>query len=428
MGANGAGCAGAEPFPPPLNEAAYHGVMGEIVREIAPHTEADPAGILAVLLSGIGNALGRSAHALVMAKPHHARLNVILVGPSRTGAKGSAQSAAEAVLGEAVPGWHRQRRVTGLSTGEGLIKAVRDPRIDKEPIRDKAKNVIGYQEVMVDAGVEDKRLWVVEEEFAKVIKVMARESNTLSAIIRDAWDGGNLQTLTSGNPSLATDPHIAIVGHITPIDLKKYLQSTEIANGFANRFLWFMVRRVRLLPDGDTLDPGRLRYWGELLGGSIRDARERLVYPLRRDVEARAKWHAVYGAFGRVPDGVLGTVLSRAEAQVLRLSVLYAALDVSPRITLAHLDAALAVWTYVHNSALCIFGDATEDPVIDTVVAALRDGPKATAELSNRFNRNIPQLGETLELLEDRGMLRSYEIATKGRPRTMWALAEAEAD
>jgi hypothetical protein len=46
----------AEVWPPALVDAAYHGIIGEIVHEIAPHTEADPVGILAVLLSGIGNA------------------------------------------------------------------------------------------------------------------------------------------------------------------------------------------------------------------------------------------------------------------------------------------------------------------------------------------------------------------------------------
>jgi hypothetical protein len=383
---------------------------------------------LAVLLSGIGNALGRSAHALVIGKPHHARINAVLVGKTREGAKGSAQGAAEAVLAQALPGWHRLRRVTGLSTGEGLIKAVRDERIDKEPIRDKGKNIVGYQDVIVDSGVQDKRLWVVEEEFARVIKVMQRETNTLSALIRDAWDGGNLQTLTSGNPYLATEPHITIIGHITPEELKRYLGATEVANGFANRFLWWLVRRSQLLPDGDTLDPARLRYWGEQLGAVVEEVRERLIFPLRRDDAAREKWHRVYPRFGEGVTGLLGAVLSRAEAQTLRLSVLYAALDLSPVIGLDHLNAALAIWEYCHNSALVIFGDETGDPVMDTILAALKDGPKTTTELHNRFSRNLAadQMTDTLELLQERGLVTGVEIPTGGRPRVLWTLVPDE--
>jgi hypothetical protein len=411
---------GAEPFPPPIADAAYHGILGDIVRAIAPHTEADPVGILAVLLSGVGNALGRSAHALVSGKPHHARLNVILVGKTRGGAKGSAQSAAEAVLAHAIPGWHRARRVTGLSTGEGLIKAVRDEVWGVEAV--KKGGAVESVDVLVDAGVPDKRLWVIEEEFARVIKVMGREGNTLSAVLRDAWDGNNLQVLTKGTPYAATEPHITIDGHVTPEELRRYLQASEVANGFANRFLWFMVRRSQLLPDADTLDVGLLERWGKELGAAIQEASESLTFPLRRDEAAREKWHLVYPRFGEGTNGMLAAVLSRAEAQALRLSVLYAALDLSPVIALPHLDAALAVWDYCHNSAVCIFGDGTGDPVIDTVLAALQTGPLSQTEISNRFNRNLGNLDDTLELMEERGLIRRETVQTGGRPRSMWHL------
>ena len=38
----------------------------------------------------------------------------------------------------------------------------------------------------------DKRLFLVEGEIASTLKVMERETNTLSPVIRSAWDGGNL--------------------------------------------------------------------------------------------------------------------------------------------------------------------------------------------------------------------------------------------
>ncbi len=48
---------------------------------------------------------------------------------------------------------------------------------------------------------------------------MAREGNTLSAIIRQAWDTGNLQVKTRNNPNRATGAHISIIGHITKDEL-----------------------------------------------------------------------------------------------------------------------------------------------------------------------------------------------------------------
>ena len=101
----------------------------------------------------------------------------------------------------------------------------------------------------------DKRLLVVETELVSAFKVAARDGNTLSPVIRQAWETGTLRTLTRNNPLTATDAHISIIGHIPAEELLRHLTSTEIANGFANRFLWFTVRRSRLLPDGGNFDP-----------------------------------------------------------------------------------------------------------------------------------------------------------------------------
>ena len=72
-----------------------------------------------------------------------------------------------------------------------------------------------YKTVVIDDGVLDKRLFVIESEFANVLKVMAREGNTLSPVLRRAWDTGDLRTLTKNSPARATGAHISIIGHIT---------------------------------------------------------------------------------------------------------------------------------------------------------------------------------------------------------------------
>jgi hypothetical protein len=41
-------------WPAPPDPAAYHGLAGEIVNRIAPHTEADPVAILSQLLVAFG--------------------------------------------------------------------------------------------------------------------------------------------------------------------------------------------------------------------------------------------------------------------------------------------------------------------------------------------------------------------------------------
>ena len=61
-------------------------------------------------------------------------------------------------------------------------------------------------------------------------------------------------SLMTKNPTVASDTHIACVGHVTADELRRHLQETDAANGFANRFLWLCVRRSQFLPDGGKLD------------------------------------------------------------------------------------------------------------------------------------------------------------------------------
>jgi Protein of unknown function (DUF3987) len=103
---------------------------------------------------------------------------------------------------------------------------------------------------MVDPGVPDKRLLVVEPELASVLEQTRPEGNTLSATLRQAWDGGKLDTLVKNCRATATEVHVSVIGHITPEELRRKLTATEQANGFANRFLWIYARRSKELAWG----------------------------------------------------------------------------------------------------------------------------------------------------------------------------------
>ena len=93
----------------------------------------------------------------------------------------------------------------------------------------------------------------MESEFASVLRVAGRDGNTLSAILRDAWDRGRLQTMTKNNAAKATGAHVSLIGHVTADELRRELSSTEAGNGFANRFLWVCARRSKELPEGGDL-------------------------------------------------------------------------------------------------------------------------------------------------------------------------------
>jgi hypothetical protein len=265
-------------FPEPLSELAFHGLAGDIVRRIEPHTEADPVALLIQVLIAFGNVIDRFAHAMADGSRHAMNLFCVLVGKSSKARKGTSWSHVRRLFNRVDEEWAQNCIVNGLSSGEGVIWAVRDQI---------SRTVKGKREI-VDAGVKDKRLCVVEGEFANVLRVMGREGNTLSPVIRSAWDSGNLRSITKNAPARATDAHISILGHITRDELRRLLTETESANGFGNRFLWLAVRRSKCLPEGGNLDDDNLNDLVLQIHEAIEFAR--MAGLVRRDDDARKLW------------------------------------------------------------------------------------------------------------------------------------------
>lgn len=408
-------------WPEAPDPAALHGLAGDVVRAVEPHTEADPVALLGQFLVAFGNVVGRGPHFVAEADRHYPNLFAGLVGTTAKGRKGSSLGQVRRLFETLEPAWAKDRILSGLSSGEGLIWAVRDPIEKQVPIKEKGR-VVDYQTVIEDHGVDDKRLLVVEEELGSTLRVMARDGSTLSATIRCAWNTGDLQTLTKNSPARATGAHISIIGHITRDELLRYLDSTETANGFANRFLWLCVRRSKVLPEGG-------RFHEVDAGPLVRRLRQALEFArtageMRRDEAAREVWHAVYPALSEAKPGLLGAAVARGEAQVMRLACLYALLDCSAVIREEHLLAALALWEYAEASARFVFGDSLGDPVADQILRALRgaaDGMTRT-DISHHFGRNVSsgRLGRALELLLENHLAERTQEPTGGRPEERW--------
>ena len=240
-------------YPEPLGLAAFHGLAGEIVRRIEPHTEADPVALLFQLLAAFGNLIGHDHYIIADGARHYLNLYGVLVGQSSKGRKGTSWNHIANLMERVDPEWRQDCISYGLSSGEGLIWEVRDPIEETKPIKKKGRHTGEYETYIANHGEADKRLLVIESEFANVLKVMTREGNTLSPVIRSAWDCGDLKTMVKNSPAKATGAHISIVGHITRDELRRLLTQTESANGFANRFCWLAVKRSKCLPDGGAI-------------------------------------------------------------------------------------------------------------------------------------------------------------------------------
>jgi hypothetical protein len=402
---------------PTMAEAAYDGLAGEIVRTIEPHSEADPVALLIQLLVCFGNIVGRHRYFVIESTRHYSNLSVALVGRTSRGRKGTALDRIRAVVKVADEIWTNERIRGGLSSGEGLINEVRDPSMKWD-----AKE---NREVIVDAGVRDKRLLLVEPEFAGVLAVMERSGNTVSQLIRKAWDGERLATMTRNSPLTATEAHISVIGHITEDELRGRLTRTDMANGFANRFLFALIKRSKLLPFGGNLTDSEILHLGEELRRAV-DAACDLVAPrLTMTEAARTRWNQVYTSLTAERPGLLGAVIARAEAQVVRLALLYALLDRATQIDTVHLEAGLAVWDYCEGSARRIFGEALGDDTADEIyVALVRAGKQGMSRTSinDLFGRHRSRgrIAPALTLLLRYGKARTENQPTRGRAIELW--------
>jgi len=418
-----AGGGGEEPTQKPewpeMDESAYRGVFGRICAAVAPHTEGDEVAVVTGAIVAVGNAVGRGPYMQIGATRHRTNLFISHVGGTAKGRKGSAWNPIKDIMHATDSDWTENRILSGLSSGEGLISEVRDAV--RVPDKDGDMKI-------VDQGVKDKRLLVMEGELSQALKVMKREGNTLSPVMRNAWDGETLRTMVKHSPHRATDPHISVAGHITLAELIRHLTETEMANGLANRFQWFLVQRSKSLPFGGEWHTVNLAPITRTLAGILEFANR----PFRMEWGSDAKelWCAAYEMLTEDRAGMFGAVTARAEAQTLRLAMIYALADHSHEIRRTHVESALAVWEYAEASALYVFGDATGDPDADKVLAALKgvEGDSMTrTEVSELFGRNKSRqdLDRIREALIRTGRIR-VSLSTEGgskKPVERWHAA-----
>lgn len=405
---------------PQLPAEAFHGLFGDIVAAFEPHTEADPAGILACLLTYFAAAVGSTPHFRLSSTTQNARINVVVAGDSARARKGTAESMARWVMRTADMAITSERRVTGLNSGEGLIEAVRDPRWGKD------KN--GH-EVLLDAGVDDKRLLLYEPEFAgRLLTAIKRSGSTISALLRTAWDDGNLQTMNARNPLRATGAHLCVIGNVTIDELLNGVSGDDLAGGLLNRFLFVAVRSVRRLPFGGTLSDLEVEKLGQQLRARLEAARCRGRIDF--DESCRERWPDAYDALmDDAPTGPLGHLTARAPTQVQRLALIYALADGAPTIGLEHLAAGIAFWGYCRESADLIFsqdcaGRVTGDIDGDELLTLLVDSgrPWGVMEIREHFRWSGTKEAGVRARLEKQGLIKVGMVPREGgigRPTTV---------
>lgn len=401
-----------------IEDAAKIGVVGRLLDAISPVVEPSESSLMFPLLCVIGNILGPDVYISMAGSKHPPRLNCVLVGPTAKGRKGTAWAYVRELLEEIIPSYVYENIKSGLSSGEGLIHDVRD-----DYVKVKKNKQTGEVEEEIEQGIEDKRRFIIESEFARVLRVINRDSNILSTVIRDAWDTGNLTVLTK-QPYKATNSHISIVGHITQRELNTTLDEVEQENGFANRFMWIYTEREKLVPLGSTPQTSKwekIKY--EL--SSLLTKKQQKEYKLSK--EAESLWIEIYKELAEEEQGLVGVILARGEPTILRISLIYAILDDASEIQLKHLQAGYACYKYISYSVNKIFPQIKLSDKERAIIDHLKNrGEANSTDLHALFNNSssvkIPELVSNLIGLE----LITVETGSNpmGRPEMVYKLVD----
>jgi hypothetical protein len=391
------------PAIPVIDQHAFYGLAGRIVKDLAPYTEADLGALLIQLLVIVSQVVGRTSYWEVSGTQHFLNQFVCILGNTADGRKGTGLSLIRSILSHIEPDFMKTNIASGFSSGEGLVANLRDAT-DEE-------NSAAVESIL--KRVNDKRRVFVEEEFANVLKVIKREGNTLSGLLRNLWDGKSLQVLVKNNPMTASDPMCSIIAHCTPTEFRNHIQAVDISNGLLNRFLFCYSISSRLLPIPDPIPHDITDYIHLELRKVIDFGRS--VGEMVFTENARDLWKKIYVAsHDMVAPEDLSAITARSLPILRRLACSYAIFDKKPDIDCEHLIAALAIIDYSEATCRLLLGNTAPDRDQIKIVRALDSRPEGltkTELIHSVFHRNASanRIDKALSTLEESKQITRFD-------------------
>ena len=417
-------------FPAPARPEAFYGIAGEITKVICDGTELMPEAVLSQFLCIIGNMMGRGLHKNQEGR-HGTVINLAVVGTTSNGAKGGSLRAVERLIQQIDSSYHLDKLKGGHNSPEALLAEI-------------CNEVTGLGKngpIIVEEEVPDKRLVVVEQELTRLFAVNNRNGSGMSEMLRLFYDAPRIVRAPSRRSKLAsTCPHVSVLGHVTPEGLKHSMPTVEAFNGFANRFMYIASQRTASIPEPQDVNWNRdglkskVQYLQKVVG-DFHPNEESLSNP---DFEfafspaGKAKWYELYhqlSAQASSKTGMAGAMVARAKSTLLRLAIIYAALDLTQQIEREHLEAAEALWEYSLASVKWAFGENSGNPTADKIHSALQRAGKKGMTRTNIseyvFNRRASShdISEALSVLkgERKANVKRMKSPTgKGRKVETW--------
>ncbi len=392
--------------PPRMADEGFVPLLKAIVDAACASSEAHPVAVAANVLAFFCAMIGRGIFQRIGDAVIHCRPFSLIVGKSSKARKGTSEHTVRMIFKRAdgiLRVWTKSNdrlniHTGGLSTGEGIGYHVRDATEADE----KGKGG--------DLGVPDKRLLVIEAEFDNTLAKMRGENSTLSATVRNLFDGRDIDPMTKTNRTRATKPHAVIIAHVTGHELKEKSTENDAANGLLNRFLMLHVFRPKLVPLPEptseaTLDDLARRIAEAVFSATAKNVHGNNTIETTLNDAAKRLWIERYPQMTRDRDGKGGNLLARSEMYCRMLAMIFAAMDGRHVIEPADLLAAIAWVEYWHASVTYIFNcpdDGDElDPFAIEVLKIIQAQPGIKlSEIQDKWKRKkTTEVNKALERL-----------------------------
>ncbi len=424
---------------PQLDPIGLRGILGEITAAGCRNTEAVPETVALHTLARFSAILGRGPFVQIGDQQRFLNIFALIVGPTSHGRKGTSEELPSKIYRAVAQLGGPQYKVAelgSLATGEGLIHQVRDS-LEVPPS--------GSRPGFKDPGVADKRLYLSVSEFAGVLAQFKREGSTLSAVLRDAYDGKVLTIPTKTSFNRATNAHIVCVGSVPETEIKSELSDQDKSNGLANRFPMFFATRSKLVPIPPQTDPQLIEWFANRIGQAVTQAWARFgVGAVPFGEGADELWREFYiGRAKRSLPAVVQKLMARAEVTTWVFAALISLINGGDRITVEDLRAAMAWTNYWERTLMFVFADGEEATkadelrvLADSFVMTVRiHGGKAVSHstvmdtLSNHGKRkemSSKVFAPVVELLlrESPPRLTLEKLTTGGRPAILYTLTD----
>ena len=352
--------------PPDVTSRMFPGLLDEVVHHCCDQSEAAPVAVAANCLVHFAALVGSVVYIPIGNERRRLNEFFLMVGPTGMG-KGSS--------------WHGPKQIF-RQTEECLATRFTERRkqgnsedIDKYPELKIHTGGLSSSEGMAasldDSEVTDKRMLVCEPEFGNIMTQCQRQGNTLSAVMRNAYDGVDIKPLTKRNRVQVTEPYICLMANTTAQEFNRHDISNMLHhNGMLNRFLILWQHPPAPVPFPPPVADSHIEALAEAFADRIlfarnysyqTDYRKTQPRPLSLDPDAKSCWAAHYNKLINRPDCEQVTSLTRRHRlHALLLASYFALLDYRMSLSSDDIHTALDWCAYSHASVVYISNSQAE--------------------------------------------------------------------